>query len=678
MSSKAETTTFAFAYRAYMILYAKDLNYYRGKTFITAESIEAVENAGGPWPDGFAENEAKFPEKEEPYYVIPITKFSVTYTLNDIPTANVSLNMGTRLDDQRKANEQKTTYIDFQWLNTKPRVKIKFSMYCSDTSGARKVIYKDDTIFNGYINNMTIDNSDSVYSVQLSIIHWMSDMTHATMVGSFIQNAKTESIGFAKFADVLGIGRHGEVDVTRSMLSVWPQLTNVIGYDTRQGCIIAQFIKPLFKLLAKNSVAKRHIKDLGLLKQNNFSYECICKLKTVEDDQSVLPVVWNEELRELMQNVIQNQVLGVTLEAFLGSTMWDKLLEICSEFDLAIIPGVNEFWIQPFTPGTRGVDSQGAHDIQKSKKISEVVFAQISCASSIPVKACVIPARFAYNPMLEQNTKVESDEKVATEAVGNNSQLVMFPRYRFTGAAQSAGLLPGKILMKQPPSWLTTNVLSTIPMRGVSTTQDTDDINAKMKETDRKIYYQPAEPITIANNGKVAAIKQYIYKESEMMKERVLRNRTNLYITYERVAKAYYFNELFNQQMLTISTPVTFGVVPGSTIYISKSNLATTETNVGFRKPTIKSSEADAYVGTARRITVTVDSENKRASTQFELNHVRPATLDTAVNSYIDQKNAVGTDVGDGMFSTDKHPYFTELFHYRQLIKYKDFMELVG
>ncbi len=683
MSQAASTTTYAFAYKAYLVVYKLDMAYFRNKEIMTPEVITAIEQSG-KLPDGFLELPNRpLPEgKKNDFLILPIQNLETTYSINEIPSAQVTLNVGTQIEPDGEIKDSATSNINFDWLNTRPRAKIKLSMYCSSSEGARRVIYDNTTIFNGYITGMTIDSTSEAYSIHVKLQHWLGDLASASMLGAFCSNIGVEEIGYKKFAAALNLTNSvGQIDNNTSILNIWPQLIDTSTYNTKSQCLVSHFIKPLFKLFALNSAVSPSMFDFGEIRQNNFSYEAITKLKTHMDDKTVLPVIWNDQLQELMHNVVQNQILSIPAEAYKGVTLWDKLIEICSQFDLILIPSINEFYIQPYTPGARGVTADGKYDSNKAKKISELTYAQASSWASTPIKMCVIPIKFSYNTLLEQNSRIPND--MNSNIIYKNNGLVIFPRYAAGVPKKPKSLLPGKIIIKQPPSWLTSDILANIPNTGITVNVGQDKVYALgLNPTTTQITYhippngnkQTTNILTDNKTQLAFDIADYnLTKQANI--DKLLNNRTNLYITYERLAKTFYFNELFHNQMLTILTPVTFGVSPGSTVFIDKEQLASESSLLGLSNST---AIEEGFVGSVRRITTSINVSQKQAYSRMDINHVRPAHLDIPAVGFEDQDGAIGTDVNDGLFSTDIHPFFTQLFRYRSLVNTPDFIDLVN
>lgn len=302
-----------------------------------------------------------------------VTSMSVVYGLNMIPTATVSVPLGSVI---RQNGSTSPSYVyggsaDSLYKlgddSTPVGIYVRGSFF--DTTGGSSV--QEYCIFKGYITDSFYERSSGSASMAIKLIHWLCHLTEFPMVSSLLSPNTPSDIAAQyplavteKTVDDLSRPSDNGVYVKFSPVGATVSLFN----DISSGANIWDGLKLLFKNINPNP-SELTKEDPGYVSKQYLERVTGALEAVVGADLDFFPKV-SEDFGRIKQSIAA--MLGsLSCGYFNGSTIWDKMINtFLPGFYMSLTPRVCEANVIP-SPGQ-------CMGIAKVKRISKAEYYQTS------------------------------------------------------------------------------------------------------------------------------------------------------------------------------------------------------------------------------------------------------------------------------------------------------------
>lgn len=530
-----------------------------------------------------------------------VSKFTLNYQLNKIPTAEIYLNVGQTVESGNIAPIFTILNISRFILPIQVLLKV-----ISPFSGAPYVIEQWPpgyiSVFEGYIGSSSYAiNASGSSSFKLSAVGWLDDLHFSSALSrtSFVSNP---SHYFDPALVFLHAGAGGGANKAWAATALGLKSINadVIINDLWGGIIQSAQnqenlmirvggLKNFLYSICMNDVF--FMREIGLLPGQLLNYEAIGALNRFEPlsvfsaalfkkrgrfagYEYGMPVGMfgffnnrNMHLATALAVSIAKHITKETIEEHAGTTLWEKIVNnFCSIFALSLVPMVDRALIVPFVPGLGGL-------YWKTIAMTDYWSMSMSDQAMRPLRGIAVTVdgpvgragAFNVNPGL-QNTTVPS--------VGG---------FYLNPFAPS-----GMIKVVRGPEWISNSV----------------PIDLFTKDTTVSGIISNA---LYPNAGK---------KDGDLVKQNLLNANAIRYNVANSYAYYVYLKELFANREITVSGRLRLDIAPGSSVVV----------NIPIGPSSVKSPNlawpAYPLYGQVSGLTVSVDGEVGTCSTTFALNYV--------------------------------------------------------
>lgn len=359
-----------------------------------------------------------------------VESVSVTYALNEIPTANVVVPLGSALHQDGSTSPSyvyggsEDSLYKIGDDSTPVGIYVRGAFF--DTTGASTV--QEFCILKGYITDSNYERSSGSASMTIKMIHWLCHLTEFPLVSPLLAPQTSADIAAQyplSVSDKEAANMKGE-SMTGGRFSFEPAGMAADVLETSDGAGIWDALKALFVGLSPN-LSRLAEDDPGYVSKKYLERVDGSLAAVVGSDLDFFPNV-QEDYNEIKQ-AIAVMLASLSCGYFNGSTIWDKLVNtFLPGFYMALTPRVCEANIIP-APGQ-------CMGIAKVKNISKSEYYQTSYSRmSMPT---LFGGVMLY---LDPNVYMDMDTPKCS---------IRFPEE----------LQPGPLRVVTAPSWLTKELVA--------------------------------------------------------------------------------------------------------------------------------------------------------------------------------------------------------------------------
>jgi hypothetical protein len=549
--------------------------------------------------------------KDNPRF--PITSCEISVSLNAIPIATVTIAAGRCLKNE--PGEPKTSPIHSkegaEWLLSMPNmtaVKIIFRPLTGDK--------KEHVIFTGFIQQPSQSFTYSNTEITLTLVHWLfaldanpviTESLHPSSIPSYTQSllSSLELSGTGANRSVtrkaitqLGVAHTyvtmGQANVTQDIMNegilpVLRELSQIaITYSPWSDDVNRKLLKPALPITADDILNSKVIFD------SNSGNSIPLRVFGGHTNSEFQNLPWTDEIKAAkIEEWILSKWLETDYKTLYANSVWASLLHYAAQFSFMLVPRVHEL---------RFIPKWFTSTIKKVEDVKELTGATVVNATweyARPICGVII--------CRTREIKSEAGENVGNQQNGQsgNTQPVLSVLESKFGDMYYGVYKPpdnlrnfngnGTLLVREAPAWA--------DLTSVVDTSKTSNSMNQQSASKQKPEPEPFE--TFAN----------------------------------LLAEEAYWDESFGGRIMEVICPLRFDIIPGSTVRVS-SRVGTDIRSRGRAGNKGTDSLEVTYVGFVKRMSLTFDTINATAASNYTLTHVR--------NASVESKAIVQT----------RHPYF--------------------
>lgn len=302
-----------------------------------------------------------------------VIQFASDFSLNEIPTASALIALGRNVEEVSQLSEIHKRLNDMKLL-----LPVKVWMQASSTVGEpNKENWPAEPflLFDGYANGSGFRKTSHGADFTLFMIHWLSDLSFSSSVSGSVHPLSAAQLSFFSSvpfgnADAGGAGGKNMVAATVANQFInkliiqkdfWAAAeVPVPGRPPGLGQTTGG-LKTFFKqLCATDIMSFLPVRPAGLTERVKPNTEALRALERFEPFGATykwgVPLSMNpgdDAVNEIAQAIAMH-VSFLTFDNLVGYTIWDKLLELTSEYQMAVVPMIDRALVVPFQPGLRG------------------------------------------------------------------------------------------------------------------------------------------------------------------------------------------------------------------------------------------------------------------------------------------------------------------------------------
>lgn len=525
-----------------------------------------------------------------------VVQFISKFAVNEIPSATIQIALG------RDADTLAASAIHTRLKDMKLLLPIKVWMQATSPVGdpVPETWPADPfVVFDGYATNSNFKKSSQSADFTIFMTHWLADLafsssvTRATHPTSASQLSFWSSIPFGD-PNAGGAGDRNMVGLTSASKFIdleviqrdfWGDpARNIPGpVPGRQGGGLSLFFQQLCGI---DIMAFLPVKPAGLTEQLNPNTEALRALARFEPIATDNGYKWGAPLAMAVAqqgmpaidaigeiaDAIAQHISFLTIDNMAGYTIWDKIMELSSEYMFAVVPMVDRALVVPFQPGLRG---------GYRRTIYSNEYDNLTTSSNMPRPlrgVCVYLGR--------------SGAQAGADGSGDKAPADSYNGACWDVSATDPTFAKGMIMFKQAPRWLS----SVVPIFATPK-PDQPFANAIVPG------WNLGDPVIAAVNAAAAAVKT---------PADVLQKINPALLRY---AKATYAYEVLRGRQGAISGKLRFDIGPGSTVRLE-----------GSEDPFLRNQDTafdEISYATVVEVVTAINAETGGASTSFQLAFIR-------------------------------------------------------
>jgi len=443
-----------------------------------------------------------------------VVAISSTFSLNQVPTAHVTVAVGYEADKYGTGSGEATIHKARRSLKPRDKAKVTLRILTAD-GDTSKTETGSFTIFEGFLVGIGYQRSHNHMNYILTLVHWLDDLSNSSALnGNWFPNAPFDLATNAAFRALqLDEGN------TWSSVPIIDSKGEFINKANAESDLWDSVIKPVFKKIAtynlpdggKNDAALRALKRM--LPEGGGGPYTPLRLDLSGLDS------YNIDM------ALRHALTKDALDSFAHTTFWNKLIqEYAAQFFFAVSPAIEHATVIPFFGGLRWAEEA------KTIKSDEYSYANFNANMAQLIEQVQIFWPAASDPMIGTGGTVQSTGVFSVP-------LAAFPEEK---DADKDGLK----LFKEPPPWVT-NTSAWPSFTGATTA-------IKGKHPGDCLAPQTGESNPPPNWFRPTEMADSLLS-SEVMK---------------RFAQHWYKTELLGNRFGEISGKLRFDIAPGSTIRI--------------------------------------------------------------------------------------------------------------
>jgi hypothetical protein len=505
--------------------------------------------------------------------IFEIVQFGSDFAVNTIPTAEVIVAIGRKAGDGTTAA---TIHSALDKLTPEKTVKV-YLCAVGQWSDTLDWPTEAQLIFEGRIANIGYTKVMGKVQLVIRLVHWLMDLNNSSAVSAQSHPGNPSEYTFQTiFSSSRKAGVTGQPGGMAGTAEAAVIKVSAIRED-----LWGKVIKKLFCSIATgNRLA--FTADLkrctGVLKDSNA--QALAALKRMEgesdDDCTLVRSCYTPALAMTsasisapitVANTIYKHLRFDTVQSFVHSTLWGKLVTYSGTFGAAIIPLVDRALFVPWVPGHRDTFC---------KTIQNCDYSYLNLSSDVK--------QLLYGMVLMGTKEYQSG------VVGAGREITSLAGLGGCYVPDKAA--GGMIKFIGPPAWL-----ANIPYGGHS---------AK-----KPVGLDGAKKFSTATTPQDDTDTELVANKDGLAREAIIQETSEMYNDY---AKYMYVVEALRGRFGSISGKLRFDIAPGSTVVIAGSSELFLEGEDAL---------AQNLVATVLRVSIGINAESGQAGTTFMLGHIR-------------------------------------------------------
>lgn len=494
-----------------------------------------------------------------------VTQFTTSFALNEIPQAQCLLAIGRLARGQ--ADQKARIHKEAKNLLQMKKARVLFAPREEYRPDGTKWPGGQAVIFEGYFTGFAYRKISGKTHVIANLVHWLVDLAFSSALTNNGHVANPTQLNVAAVMEAPGRGGAGAGEtIFISSLVPHAVLVTEIGTDLWKG------IKQLFCGLANfDTHPTGPVGECGGNGQFFKNDRAIRALEKIEGpsadcglayDYGVPLVLDTAGLEGIIEEGVAQEIGGELIEAYAGSTFWDKLVVgFCRMFGMAVVPQAERALVIADIPSYRSA-------FWKQIGPNEYEAFDISAILDRPLRAVGV-----FN-MYGSPTGASAPGKPEPITIGG------------CHVEDSVSAADGMIQYIAPEGWLA-KIQSSLGYAA-----DTSGVRSEQPSRTATNPVDPPKPRDPAQSTYGA----------------------NLNKLYQRYAHMVYLANTLRGRHGTLSGILRFDVAPGSNLKI----LASTEKFIGGEDDLATTIHAQVA-----RVTITINAEAGMAGTTFAMTHVR-------------------------------------------------------
>lgn len=515
-----------------------------------------------------------------------VVSFSSSFELNAIPTAQLSLAVGRRGDDVDKAAE-----IHDLVSQLKLQVPVLVLCKAENESGEHpRGLWPDGEfhIFEGYATGSGFRRSSTEAKFVLYCTHWLSELGFSSAISKQSHPLNPSELFYpATFGGAdAGVNAAGAPTPAKPPKGI---VSNILADDHfSQNNIFDDFwgkaLLPWFVALSETDrINAKEIFDLSGDRiaiediEPGSNEDALIALRRFEPLTAggyklgvpVRPPVFDRDMGFCIASAIAEHVGMETQEAYMNTTLWDKLTgQLGVGFLYSVIPLVSKALVVPFIPGQSKL-------IHRFVTVQDYESGDLQAALPRPLRAVGVYANKG------NETGFESTMGGGRPTLGIDG---WFDKMSIT--PKDKNFARGLIMFKMAPSWLA-NLMC--------------------------VHQFSEESTGMASTIKTAVSPDAGAASTKMAPAEIVRRSKPILDLY---AQTLYNFEALKGRQGTVTGRVRFDIAPGSTVMVQ----------AGQDMFIADCKAQEVFIGEVLRVSTTIDGQGLMAGTSFHIGYIRSAT----------------------------------------------------
>lgn len=302
---------------------------------------------------------------------IPVESISLTFSLNRIPQAVVSLGLGRSLRSRQPAQ-------DYQLLREAYQKQKEIDIFLRvegdwSSAGGNWGAAGQQRIFRGRCVGLNYSRTTNQIALVLHLVHWLSDLSFGCLISDQTHPQNPLDLSFEAVYDLPGAG--GNFQGQPAFVHTASGRVTAAGI---QEDVWGEAILPAFLTLAAEDQVRVGGADScgGLASSNRQSLMVLQKLEASLQHADYRPLsIELEAAAEGVAYAIRTYILRCLAEAYWQTNFWDLLVgEFCPKLFMQVVPCVDHALITPACPTSQQIYKEITADELSS--LNPVLFQQ--------------------------------------------------------------------------------------------------------------------------------------------------------------------------------------------------------------------------------------------------------------------------------------------------------------
>lgn len=302
---------------------------------------------------------------------IPVESISLTFGLNRIPQAVVSLGLGRSLRSRQPAQ-------DHQLLSEAYQQQKEMDIFLKvegdwGSAGGNWGAAGQQRIFRGRCVGLNYSRTTNQIALVLHLVHWLSDLSFGCLISEQTHPQNPFDLSFNAVHDLVGAG--GNFQGQPAFIHTASNRVTPAGI---QSDVWGKAILPAFLALAAEDHVRVGGADScgGLVTSNRQSLQVLQKLEESLGHADYRPLsIELEAAAEGVAYAIRTYILRCLSEAYWQTNFWDLLVgEFCPKLFMQVVPCVEHVLITPACPTSQQIYKEITADELSS--LNPVLFQQ--------------------------------------------------------------------------------------------------------------------------------------------------------------------------------------------------------------------------------------------------------------------------------------------------------------
>lgn len=503
-----------------------------------------------------------------------VVQFGADWGINTIPMAEAVIAIGRRASD---GVTPASIHKSLGKLGPESRVKVYF---CPTGQWSAKEAWPEGPhlIFDGNVINTGYTKVNGKVQFVVRLIHWLAKLNYTSAVSA--QSHPSNPSEYT-FQSIMGARMKTGVAKRPSGIAGTSEAKSITMANVRED-LWAKAIKPFFCNIAKGERVRLNgdLKSCGGIEDNDNSQAlaALSKIEGETEDSCTLErscytppmsmISASEDVPITVAGAIAKAISFDTIESFVHSTLWGKLVGYSTTFGGAVIPLVETALVVPFVPGIRKT---------YCKKVSSCDYSYINFGQQI-------------SQLLQGIALIGTKEFNAGTPPGASRGVTSLAGMGGCYAPADAG--KGMIKFVRAPAWL-------------------DNIAYSGHSAKKPIGLDGKSAFSSATTPVSTNAQNLIANEDGKKRDEIIKATATMYDDY---AHYIYVLEALRGRAGTLSGKLRFDISPGSNILIEGS---------AERFLAEGDSLAQNLIANVQRVSIGINAESGQAGTTLAVNYIR-------------------------------------------------------